>query len=135
MTTLCLQVFFRNIIHFNFQWILEVNRVMLQIMFWAGAASEIGAEGHIRFELLRDSSRPVIKKIMQLVEFLINCLFFILIVIQGPTLIKLGRMTSFSTIPFNYVWIYTPVFVFGVLALLFSFLKCLELLTMKSIKL
>lgn len=110
----------REIFSVNFDWVIELNRILFIWIVYLGAACGFSKMSHIRVELVIERLHGIPRKLLTTVIHLLNCLFFAIIAMYASDMMGIAKSNLFSTMPLSYMWIYLPALIFGLTSILFT---------------
>ena len=114
------EILMREFSGINFDWVIELNRILFVWIAYLGAAYGFGQGTHIRVEFIYEKLNPRLKKLLDLIIHFVNLLFFLVMCVYGYDMIHFGRTNVFATMNVSYMWLYLPIFLFGLFSILFT---------------
>lgn len=114
------EVILREAFQANLDWVIEANRIIFVWISYLGAAYGFAKCSHIRVEFFANMFSAKGQLILGVIMDILCCVFFLVMAKYGFDMVIMGRTNVFSTIKISYMWLYLPVFIFGVFSLLFT---------------
>jgi len=114
------EILMREMADINFDWVIELNRILFVWIAYLGASYGFGRGTHIRVEFIYEKLNPSLRKWLDLGIHFINLVFFLVMGVYGYDMIHFGRTNVFATINVSYLWLYLPICLFGLLSILFT---------------
>lgn len=114
------EILVREVSAVNFDWVIELNRVLFVWIAYLGAAYGFGQSTHIRVEFIYEKLSPQLRKYLDLAIHFLNLIFFFVMSIYGYDMIHFGRSNVFATMNLSYMWLYLPICLFGLFSILFT---------------
>ena len=115
------EIMLREMASINFDWVIELNRILFVWIAYLGAACGFAHCTHIRVEFLYEKLSQPFRKGLDLVLHFLNLSFFIVLSNFGYDMIHFGRSNVFATMKISYMWLYLPICLFGIFSILFTF--------------
>jgi TRAP-type C4-dicarboxylate transport system permease small subunit len=114
------EILVREVSAINFDWVIELNRILFVWIAYLGAAYGFGHCTHIRVEFIYEKLNPRLRKCLDIVIHFLNLVFFFVMSIFGYDMIHFGRSNVFATMNVSYMWLYLPICLFGLFSILFT---------------
>lgn len=114
------EIFVRELASINFDWVIELNRILFVWIAYLGAACGFFSSTHIRVEFLFEKLNSSLQKKLDLLIHFINLVFFLVLGNYGYEMIEFGRSNVFATMKVSYMWLYLPICLFGLFSILFT---------------
>jgi len=114
------EVVLREAFQANLDWVIEANRIIFVWISYLGAAYGFAKCSHIRVEFFANMFSARGQLILGAIMDILCCVFFLVMAKYGFDMVIMGRTNVFSTIKISYMWLYLPIFIFGVFSLLFT---------------
>lgn len=114
------EILMREMAAINFDWVIELNRILFVWIAYLGAACGFASCTHIRVEFIYEKLNNQLRRGLDLIIHLINLSFFIVLGNYGYEMIEFGRSNVFATMNVSYMWLYLPICLFGLFSILFT---------------
>lgn len=114
------EILLREMAAINFDWVIELNRILFVWIAYLGAACGFAHCSHIRVEFIYEKLSKRLRKWLDVVIHFLNLVFFVVMSIFGYDMIHFGSSNVFATMNVSYMWLYLPICLFGLFSILFT---------------
>ena len=114
------EILLREMAAINFDWVIELNRILFVWIAYLGAACGFAHCTHIRVEFIYEKLCKRLRKWLDVVIHFLNLGFFVVMSIFGYDMIHFGSSNVFATMNVSYMWLYLPICLFGLFSILFT---------------